>query len=167
MSRILFLYLPSVWSSNRHHLDREASSSSVASSTGPLTNHSSGDLQLPALWLDSLDSLEEKKEDSQTVIKMKEWQCMCGIIALLHGCAADSGLNQWNSWYIWTCFFFYPQKNLSYLKSIIARWGLLSLVRCVRVHNENANQYLCHVHQNKCIIFEDLFTTTQKFPAAQ
>lgn len=50
MSHLIFLMcLPSVWLTNRHHLDRKASSSSAASSSSPLTHHSASDLQLPTL----------------------------------------------------------------------------------------------------------------------
>ena len=58
VSHVIFsLYIPSDWSTNRHHLDRVASSSLATSSSSPVTDHSACYLQLPTLWRNSLKSL--------------------------------------------------------------------------------------------------------------
>lgn len=53
--RFQFL-VPSARSTDGHHLEWEASSSSAASSSGPLTHHGASDLQLPTLSGHSLEN---------------------------------------------------------------------------------------------------------------
>lgn len=69
MWHLIFLFLPSVWSSDRHHLQRKASSSSAASHPSPLTHHSASDLQLPALCWDSFKSFR-KSEPTATSVRL-------------------------------------------------------------------------------------------------
>lgn len=59
----MFLLLPSVWPTDRHHLDWEAASSSAVASTSPLTHHSAGDLQLRTLCLDCFKPLQKLVTD--------------------------------------------------------------------------------------------------------